>query len=194
MTTRLAIDWQAIKARLRETEAALASDLSNDPARLQRVLQERAQQLAARRTMDGARSTAWPGLVFTLGAERFCLPVAALVEVLRLVSCSPLPGANPELLGVMNVRGDIRSVVDLARLLGLPSDVQQGGYVILMRQGAVELGFRVDEVEKIEMVLPEGITSLDGTTSPQGGALAIGRTPGRATILDVKALFSRIVN
>ncbi len=62
-----------------------------------------------------------PALVtFTLGQQTYCLPVADVYEVVRMIAITPLPGAPPEVLGAINVRGIPVLVLDMRQRLGLP--------------------------------------------------------------------------
>ena len=52
-----------------------------------------------------------------------------------------------------NVRGEVRSVLDLRRILELPEAPTGGpGYVLLVRHGDLVVGLRVDGLEKAERV------------------------------------------
>jgi len=155
------------------------------PELLQQIFRERARTLAARRETAAAAEETWPGLVFSLRGERFCLPLSALVEVLPFAGHTPIPGAPPELLGVVNIRSEIRAVLDLAQLLKLPAataaDVR--GYIVLVRRNGCEVGLRVDELERIENVAPSACTAI-GDEGELPAARRV-RTLGRATVLSV---------
>ena len=56
-------------------------------------------------------------LEFTLGQERYAFPSSYVREVFPLTEITPLPGLPPYILGVVNVRGRILSVMDIRRLL-----------------------------------------------------------------------------
>jgi purine-binding chemotaxis protein CheW len=78
-----------------------------------------------------------------------------------------VPGAAPSVLGVTAVRGEIRPVIDLSRLLGLPSSGSaEGSHVLLLRVDAREVGLRVDAVEGVD----RSMESLAGTPGGPGDA------------------------
>ncbi len=135
---RRRIDWAEVRERLERSRAALEESLSVSPERLEAVYRERAAALAARQTR-AAGPTGVRVLVFALGAERYALNFGDVTEVLPFAALTPVPGGPPELLGVMNVRGDIRSVVDLGRLLTTPERTDAAaGYVLLLRRTAAK--------------------------------------------------------
>lgn len=166
---RGSIDWQGVRTRLRESEGALERALLPDPARIKAVYRQRATQVAGRPAQAGPTRATVPVLVFSLGTERYSLALADLAEVLPFSACTPLPGAPPELLGVINLRGEIRSVVSLARILELPQGEDgASGYIVLLRDQGHGVGLKVDRVEQIQLVAPEELASAgeNGPTLP----------------------------
>jgi len=57
--------------------------------------------------------------------------------VLPFAPCAPVPGAPPQFLGVINLRGELRAVVDLARLLVPSADGNSDSeFVLMLRRGS----------------------------------------------------------
>ncbi|MDJ0955260.1 MAG: chemotaxis protein CheW [Arenicellales bacterium] len=61
----------------------------------------------------------WGGLAFQVGENRLVTELTSVVDVLDCPAVTPLPGTQPWLKGVCNVRGNIYSVVDLGVYLGV---------------------------------------------------------------------------
>lgn len=59
-------------------------------------------------------------LTFKLGAEMFALDVAQVREILDFTTITKVPGAPAFMRGVINVRGSVVPVVDLALKFGMP--------------------------------------------------------------------------
>lgn len=59
-------------------------------------------------------------LVMVRGA-RYGIPAASVVELIRAVAISPLPGAPGSVSGVINVRGTLTAVIDPAVVFGHPA-------------------------------------------------------------------------
>jgi chemotaxis protein histidine kinase CheA len=57
-------------------------------------------------------------LLLPVGAERYAVELTAVREVLVAPAPTPLPGAPPTVLGVVNLRGEVVPVLDTAALLG----------------------------------------------------------------------------
>ena len=195
MTPRQQIDWNEIKERLATSQAAIEqSRLPVDATRLEQVYRDRARQFAARTTEGNLAADAWPALIFSLGPERLCIELEALVEVLPYARCSPLPGAWPELSGVINVRGCICSVLDLARILGQSEqDARSTGYIVLARHRGIEIGLRVDNVERIVEVTPAELDDSAGDLAALAPQYIRGRMAERVAVLDMDAVCSQFV-
>jgi purine-binding chemotaxis protein CheW len=144
-----AIDWERAHERLRASEQALAESLAESPARVAAAYRRRAAQLAIAGGTTGVEppEAAAAVLIFSLGQERFAIELHELAEVLPLVLCMPVPGAAAGILGVINLRGELRPIVDLRRLIMRSEDEDaNSGFVLLLQRRGRELGLRVDRV------------------------------------------------
>jgi len=82
---------------------------------------------------------------FHLGEEIYALPSAAIREVYPLKGLTPLPCTPSFILGVINVRGRILPVVDLASVFGMAKQqMPEQSTVILIKAGELEAGIVTD--------------------------------------------------
>lgn len=89
-------------------------------------------------------------VIFTLGGDWFAFPGANVREVLADLPVFGLPQCPPWLEGVMNLRGDIESVIRLRLLLGYDEPKAGAPSRILLAEGsALRSGVRVDTVEDV---------------------------------------------
>jgi purine-binding chemotaxis protein CheW len=184
------IDWDEVKRRLAVSQEALERALAPTAADLEALYRDRAAQLARRRDRDVLPNAGWRVLEFTLRTERYALPFADLVELLPFTGCTPVPAGPAPLLGVLNVHGALRSVVDLARLLELPGDAEAaGGYVLLLSCGKRQAALRVDGLERSRLLPPADVTAPAETET---GALPFlqGLTPDGVRMLNTDALLN----
>ena len=155
------------------------------------ILRRRTKLLAERRSQAPA-SLGLPTLVFALGSERYGLPMSEVSEVLPFARCAPLPGAPQWLLGVMSIRGDAFSVMELGGLLGLPPVADRAsGFVLAFRRGA-RIALRVDSVLDIKPVLEAELTPPPQAQAETLPPALKGLAPDRTMILDLDALLSRL--
>lgn len=86
-------------------------------------------------------------VIFELGGDWFAFPGEAIREILPPVDIYFVPGCPSSLEGVINVRGDIESVISLAELLGKPTGPMAPNSSILRGHGGgMHSGIRVDRV------------------------------------------------
>jgi len=125
-----------------------------DAETMQTIFSKRALALGSRTRLQQAEKTRTPTLIFLLGKEKYAVSLQKILEVLPSVQNTPIPEAPREILGVMNHRGDIRTIVDLAVVLGLPSDKENehATYIIMVRMNNQEIGLKVDAIESTSAV------------------------------------------
>ncbi|KFN48920.1 chemotaxis protein CheW [Arenimonas composti] len=89
----------------------------------------------------------WRGVGFRLGQRRLVASFDEVVEILPLPAVTPVPGAQPWMLGVANVRGNLVPVVDLKLFLeGERTIVHEGQRVLVVRQAGGNVAVIIDEL------------------------------------------------
>lgn len=107
------------------------------------------------------------GLVsFTLGEREYCTPLISVREVVRLQGLADLPGMEPPLAGVLDLRGIALPVLDLR--VGATAD-SRGDVLVVERDGQL-IGIAVDRVRAVvaREELPPAGSGKDGES---GGIL-----------------------
>jgi purine-binding chemotaxis protein CheW len=90
-------------------------------------------------------------LVFHVAGQRYGAPLHSVDEVIRGGEVTPVPGARPDLLGILQLRGRIVPVLDGNRRFGLeatPVDAALARIVVLSCNGH-QVGLRVDSVGEL---------------------------------------------
>lgn len=99
-------------------------------------------------------------LAFRIGAQEFCVDIMAVREIRGWTPATPLPHAPAYVRGVINLRGAVLPIVDLAERLGLPPSEPTQRHVIIVAQVARQVvGLLVDAVSDI-------LTVGDGLVQP----------------------------
>ncbi len=117
-------------------------------------------------------------VVFCVASERFALPLAAVREVvLPQPPFALVPRSSDAVRGVMNLRGRVVAVVDLAALMGLaPQALRPGeGHVLILDHGKRALGFLIAGVLGVEPLAPEGVPAgvVRGVAASSTGAVTV---------------------
>ena len=98
--------------------------------------------------LDLATST--PLLKFTVGGLSCALPLGDVQEITAMVWVTPVPGAGPHLLGVIDCHGTPCPVVDVRHFLNLPSVlIQPEQHLIVLRPGAELLAIACDRADAV---------------------------------------------
>jgi purine-binding chemotaxis protein CheW len=188
-TNRVRIDWDAARRSLQEAETALERALVADAGKIDRVYRERATQMAKRRTRTAANARTTDLLVFSLGVETYGIAISDIVEVLPSTRCTPVPRAAAEIAGVINLRGELRSVIDLRRLLSMPPAADEpGGNILMLRNGRDEVGLKVGQVEKVQTIREEELASPENSGGEGPGSYVTGLSPDNVIVLNPAAL------
>lgn len=89
-------------------------------------------------------------VIFSLGPEWFAFPGQTIREILPYSPITLVPGLPDYFLGIINVRGDLESVIDLQRIIyGQPSKTDLMNRILLTKKPACSTGFKVDYVHDI---------------------------------------------
>jgi purine-binding chemotaxis protein CheW len=118
-------------------------------------------------------------VVFRVASEQFALPLEAVREVVPpQPPFARVPRASEAVRGVMNLRGRVVAVVDLAALVGLPAQplAEGAGQVLILDQGKRTLGFLIAGVLGVEALEPPadpGAGLVRGVTAVRAGAVTV---------------------
>ena len=87
---------------------------------------------------------------FCLAGEKYAHPVASIKEVLRYQEPAPVPGAPSDVDGILNIRGEVLTVISARKLMDLPDDPQTDeSRIISIETDDGLCGIVVDKVEAI---------------------------------------------
>lgn len=97
-------------------------------------------------------------IAFTVGSQEFCIDVMQVREIRGWTPATVLPHSQPFVRGVINLRGAVLPIMDLAVRLGFPPAEAMGRHVIIVVQvGSQVVGLLVDAVSDILTVRDEEI-------------------------------------
>ncbi len=96
------------------------------------------------------------GVALTLvrmGGRPCAIPCEHVVEVVPRVLLGHLPDTAPQVLGVINLRGNVVPVVDVrSRLSGSTLSLPPYQHLVIVRAGGRQIGLAVDEVSEVRDV------------------------------------------
>ncbi|MCP3851125.1 MAG: chemotaxis protein CheW [Gammaproteobacteria bacterium] len=100
--------------------------------------------------------TQW--VTFMLAGEKYGINVMQVREVLRDIEIAPVPGAPSYVLGIINLRGNVVTVVDTRSRFGLPSEETSAeSRIIIIENSDQTLGLLVDSIAEVADILKSQI-------------------------------------
>lgn len=106
---------------------------------------------------------------FTLDGQNYAIPILQVVEVIAQAEIEPVPGAPHDVLGVINLRGTIVTVMDLRLHFGLaPVTPDEHTRIIVVERGSESIGLRVDRVSQVRSIPQQAIQSAPKTSQTPG--------------------------
>lgn len=89
-------------------------------------------------------------LSFEVGGQRYAVAIASVREIRGWTEPSSMPDAEPCIMGVINLRGEILPLMDLAAKLGLVTpEINERSVIIVVEIGENTIGMLVDSVSNI---------------------------------------------
>ncbi|MCX6580660.1 MAG: chemotaxis protein CheW [Candidatus Aminicenantes bacterium] len=141
--------WQEMQRRIKEAGEKLALGMTMSRETRRQILAQRARQLAFTEIKQEQKGPPLEVVEFRLADETYALECRFIGEVYPLKALTPIPGAPAFVLGIIDIRGRIVSIIDLKRFFELPgkglSDLAR---VIVLRDGdgGMEFGILAEEV------------------------------------------------
>ena len=96
-------------------------------------------------------------VTFFLSQEKYGINVMQVQEVLRVSEIAPVPGAPNYVLGIINLRGNVVTVIDTRQRFGLESkEMDDSSRIVIVESSDQVVGILVDSVaEVIDLQLSE---------------------------------------
>lgn len=164
------------------------------------ILQRRALELARPPGQKQSTGKELKAVEFLLAEERYAIESRLVREIASLREITPLPCLPPFVLGVINLRGEILSVLDIKRFFNLPSQgLGDLNKMVVLHLGKMTFAILADEIvgtrkldeTRLERALPthsrirtdylrgvsaEGIMVLDGEKLLSDPAIVVHET------------------
>lgn len=186
------IDWRAITRRMDAVRDAIEHGWTPSSEDSRHMLKERAQALAAGSTPEASASDACIEVVgFQLACEQYAIESRHVREVCVLDSLTAVPCTPAFVLGIINLRGEILSVIDMKVFFDLPSrGLTDLDKVIVLQSGNMVFGVLADVITGVSHVPVVDIQPTLPTLAGVREAYLLGLTPDRIVIIDAEKLIN----
>ncbi|HUF27108.1 MAG TPA: chemotaxis protein CheW [Gemmatimonadaceae bacterium] len=138
-------------------------------------------------------------LLFSIGNRTFGCPVDAVREIIPSRRATRIPGAPEYVLGLVNLRGSILTIIDLGLRLEEPTPARADGSTILVEYGQKVVGLTVDDVMDVQSIETERLESPTSAGEGRDGHAGVVRGLGHlgdggvVILLDVHSLVRQIL-
>jgi purine-binding chemotaxis protein CheW len=131
---------------------------------------------------------------FTIDDVNYGVPVEQVREVRDIQTVTPIPGAPSYVEGVTNLRGQIITVMDLRKRLGIPQKGKAGEKIIVIVSEKNTVGVIVDSVTEVSTIREQDIEKdKEVTTTLDDSIIGVGKQGNSLTIvLDIAKTTSKV--
>ncbi|GAA5507123.1 chemotaxis protein CheW [Novipirellula caenicola] len=156
-------DWDAAKRRLEESSKTLLDSESLPSEQSAKILDERARLLARVPTPTLDNREALEVVRFRIGNEEFAIGSEFVLELTFPNAITPIPQLEPHFVGVTNLRGEVTTVIDLGKLLGISVDEEPKLQALVLGRDRPEFAIRVSGIDHVvalrhdELLEPMGV-------------------------------------
>jgi len=134
-------------------------------------------------------------VTFQLGGETYGIDVMNVQEVLRITEIAPVPGAPDYVLGIINLRGNVVTVVDTRARFGLPSsETDDASRIVIVESENQVVGILVDSVAEVVELNQSEIDVPPNVGNEDSGRYVLGvanRESDLLIVIDLDKLLAR---
>ena len=159
--------------------------------RKNRLLKARARELARDGAKERAAGESIEVVEFLLAHEKYGIESFYVREICPLKELTPVPCTPPFVLGIINVRGQIVSVIDMKKFFDLPErGLTDLNKVIIVHGEKIEFGILADSILGVRKISREEIHPPLPTLTGVGAEYLTGVTKEPLVVLDMARILS----
>jgi purine-binding chemotaxis protein CheW len=161
------------------------------PEEKRKILRARAKSLVQEPERKGEDNECLEVLAFILAHETYAIETRFIREVYPLTELTSLPCTPAYISGIINIRGQILTIIDMKKFLDLSEKgITNLNRVIVVRNDAVEFGILADEIIGIKRIFGDDIKLPPATIAGIGAEYLKGVTEDRLIVLEADKVLS----
>lgn len=135
-------------------------------------------------------------IVFTLGDEKYGVDISQVREIIRPTKITRIPNAPDFVEGVINLRGQITTIINLRKRFGLPpKEIDNDTRIIVVEYNDAVIGMMVDTVNEVKYLSSKDIEPLPSIVTSRSEAKflkGVGKLPdGLLILIDLNKVLSQ---
>jgi len=153
------INIYSIENRLKQTVKSLDIDIPSlfpTDENSQAIMKQRMQEISAKSNfsfMSGELHVKRKLISFNLNNDLYCIPLDFVKEVMKDTTITRIPGTPDFIEGIINLRGDYTTVLNLKKFMGIPNvdtkTESEKTPVIIVRYNDMDLAFLIDKINEL---------------------------------------------
>lgn len=146
-----------------------------------------------KRQDDKAAVTQW--VTFRLEDETYGINVMQVQEVLPMTDIAPVPGSPPFVMGIINLRGNVVTVIDTRMRFGLSTcEPEDNSRIVVIESGDQIAGMLVDSVAEVIEVRASEVDTAPGVGNEESARYIYGvvsRDEQLLILIDINRMLTR---
>jgi purine-binding chemotaxis protein CheW len=196
---RTTVDWSEIYRKIENVQAAIERGWTPTAEEKKRILRTRAKALAQEAKEEETAKDYVEVVEFLLSYERYGVESSYVREVYPLKELTPVPCTPPFVLGIINVRGHILSVINIKKFFDLPEKglTDLNKVIILQSEGpalsrvkGMAFGILADAVLGVRNIMVSALQPAPTTLTGIREDYLRGITDEQVVVLDAEKLLS----
>ncbi len=180
------IDWDQVKAKLKTAGNALERGFKPDAEKLNATLKSRAKILALEPEKEDEGAERVEIIEFIVAYEKYGVELKFVNEIYKIKELTPVPCSLPFVLGVINIRGKIYSVIDIKKFFNLPEKgITDLNKAIIVQTEEMELSILADSIVGVRSLSSDDIKLAPVTISGISAEYIKGVTVDRVVVIDI---------
>jgi purine-binding chemotaxis protein CheW len=186
ITNKTKVDWSEINSKVNLVQESLNQKIALSYEEKRSIFKTRAQILAVEKKNETDLKEYIGIIEFTLASETYGIETKFIREVYPLKDFTILPGVPSFILGILNVRGQIISIIDLKKFSNLPEKgIGELNKVIIIHSEHMEFGILADTIHGTRSIAVDSLHESPVSANGIGAEYLKGITDDHIIILDV---------
>lgn len=185
------LDWNEIHRRVEAVQETIEKGAVPTATEKKSILRARAKLLAIEPTQETAAKESLEVVEFLLAYEHYGIELSFVREIFPLKELTPVPCTPPFVLGIVNVRGQILSVIDLKKFFDLPEKgLTDLNKVIILHSTGMEFGILADAIMGVRTLVADELQPSLPTLTDVRVEYLKGISKEQLVVLDAAKLLS----
>lgn len=125
-------------------------------------------------------------VIFKLGKEYYGLPIKNVVSIEKMIKPTRIPNGPEHVKGVINLRGEVISIIDLRQRLNMePKEIDNNSRIIIVSWDEIIAGLIVDSSSEVIEIFKDDIDNPPTSSNNENLSYisGIGKVSSRLVIL-----------